>query len=118
MGLLTYFSPGSSSVNYGDQIEEASLRFLEELIDQVCYFLLSFLLSLHTSDKLLGCRQHLRNLSLLVKSAVGVVTGLAAFLVVVSSCPAHMALYILGLSPGWELMSLFSKFSRMKYGCR
>ena len=31
--------------------------------------------------------------------AVGVVTGSAAFLVVVSSCPAHMALYTLGLPP-------------------
>ncbi|KIJ93904.1 hypothetical protein K443DRAFT_12519 [Laccaria amethystina LaAM-08-1] len=33
MGLLTYFSPGSPSVNHGDQIEDLSLRVLKELIE-------------------------------------------------------------------------------------
>jgi hypothetical protein len=43
MGLLTYLSPGSSSVNYDDdQIEEASLRFLKELIEPVCYLFIYF----------------------------------------------------------------------------
>ena len=36
MGLLTYFSPGSPSVNYGDQIEDVSLRLLKEFIEPVC----------------------------------------------------------------------------------
>jgi hypothetical protein len=41
MGLLTYFSPGSPSVNHGDQIEDLSLRVLKELIEPVCCLLLS-----------------------------------------------------------------------------
>ena len=36
MGLLTYFSPGSPSVSYGDQIEDVSLRLLKEFIEPVC----------------------------------------------------------------------------------
>ena len=34
--LLTYFSPGSPSVSYGDQIEDVSLRLLIEFIEPVC----------------------------------------------------------------------------------
>ena len=39
MGLLTYFSPGSPSVNHGDQIEDVSLRLLKEFIEPVCCLL-------------------------------------------------------------------------------
>ena len=42
MGLLTYFSPGSPSVNHGDRIEDVSLRLLKEFIQPVCCLLLSF----------------------------------------------------------------------------
>jgi hypothetical protein len=116
MGLLTYFSPGSPSVNHGDQIEDVSLRLLKELIEPVCCLLLPFL-PLHTSNKILGYRQYLRKPSLLVKSAVGAVTGLVASLVILS-CPAHMGFYSLGLLLEWELMSLFSMHLRTIYGTK
>ena len=115
MGLLTYFSPGSPSVNYEDQIEDVSLRLLEGFIEPVCCLLLSFLPL--TSNKILGYRRYLKKPSLLVKSAVGVVTGLIAFLVI-SSCPAHMGFYSLGLPLEWELMSLFFKYLKTIYGTK
>lgn len=37
MGLLTYFSPGSPSVNHGHQIEDVSLRLLKELIEPAIF---------------------------------------------------------------------------------
>ena len=74
-------------------------------------------LSLHTSNKILRCRRHLRKPSPLVKSAVGDVTGSVAFLVI-SSCLAHMGFYSLGLLLEWELMSLFSKYLRTIYGAK
>ena len=116
MGLLTYFSHGSPSVNYGDQIEDISLRLLKELIEPVCCLLLSFL-PLHTSNKILGYRRYLRKPSLLVKGAVGAVTSSVAFLVI-SSCLAHMGFYFLGLLLEWELMSLFSMHLRTIYGMK
>ena len=116
MGLLTYFSPGSPSVNYGDQIEDVSLRLLKELIEPVCCLFLSFL-PLHTSNKILGHRWYLRKPSLLVGSAVGAVTSSVAFLVI-SSWLVHMGFYFLGLLLERELMSLFSKHLRMIYGTK
>ncbi|EDR06078.1 uncharacterized protein LACBIDRAFT_294726 [Laccaria bicolor S238N-H82] len=37
MGLLKYFSPGSPSVNYGNQIEDATLRLLKEFIEPATF---------------------------------------------------------------------------------
>ena len=53
MGLLTYFSPGSPSVNHGAQIEDVSLRLLKEFIEPVCCLLLfctHLIKSLNTGD--------------------------------------------------------------------
>ena len=41
MGLLTYFSPGSRSVNYGPPIKEDNLGFLRRLVGPVCFIFIT-----------------------------------------------------------------------------
>ena len=76
-----------------------------------------FIVVLHTSNKILEYRRYLTKQSLLVKSAVGAVTGSVTFSVI-SSCPVHMGFYSLGPLLEWELMSLFSKRLRTIYGTK